>query len=216
VIQHVPDLAPHIDRVRGKFTRATDAAAVTAAEALGHAYAGDPGTAARLLDGALTTAAQSGCGFYATAAYFMKCLCAAPMENREALWGRAFAHVAASEPDKAERVLSEIFSKMSVSDVKLAAGALESTRLPREVADHGLELLAEFVAKNGLDSSLIPIELATDPDTISRRVRQAARLLVRTGLHAEAMELARLAGFQAGERPATRTNLGASGYLSVR
>jgi hypothetical protein len=140
VIQHVPELAPQLDRVRSKFRHGTDAAAVSAAEALGHAYAGDPAAAAKLLDSALTLAHESGAGWYASAAYFLKCLCAAPMQDRDALWGRAFALVADNEPDKAANDLSQIFSRLGVADVKLAADALGSIQLPREVADQGLEL----------------------------------------------------------------------------
>ena len=174
-------------KIRTKLRQGGDAALVVAAEALGHTRAGDRAVAAKKLGEALT-AASTQRAFYADASSFMTCV--TDVDHRDELWLQAFELGRNYEPRDVMRAVERIFDRLDPADAPLAARAIAATKLPREVADHARDLLADFVADR-LDTDEL---FSLDTGAILRRVRQAARFLARRGQHADAMRLARASG----------------------
>ncbi len=192
-VVHAPEIAlAAAGRIRSKFRQAGDVALVWAALAAGKARAGDR-RANESFAGALGDAA-TGRPFHAAADDFMACVCAAPIDDRDAVWMQAFELAATSEPRTAKGSIARIFRAIDPADAPLAARAIAASALPHEVLDHARDLLGELVADKLDDAALLPLDTAGDPATIRRRVQQAARHLARRGRHAEAQRLAAASG----------------------
>ena len=193
VVVHHRELWKAVEpRLRAKLHNDIDAAVVTAAWAAGLARAGDPAEAARLLATAMAAVTHS--PIYAQPTHFLWCVGAGLIANRDALWSQAFELAGLYHPRDAKRIVTRILTGLDPADAALAARTVDTSRLPDQVLDHARELLGELVADRLDDTAILPVEAATDPVTVRRRVGQAARHLARRGRHADALRLATACG----------------------